>query len=55
MIMKKKLISVLAAGILGIQAIAVPMIANAEQGVQYVNCSDFNDVSIGDGCLFTHH
>lgn len=47
MIMKKKLISVLAAGILGIQAIAVPMIANAEQGVQYVNCSDFNDVSIG--------
>lgn len=45
--MKKKLISVLAAGILAVQAITVPMFVNAEEGVAYVNNSDFNDVSIG--------
>ena len=45
--MKKKLISVIAAGILSVQAIAVPMLANAEEGVSYVNNSDFNDVAIG--------
>ncbi len=45
--MKKKLISVIAAGILAVQALAVPMMANAEESVTYVNNSDFNDVSIG--------
>ena len=45
--MKKKLLSIAAACVLGVQAIAMPMIANAEQGTQYVTNSDFNDVSIG--------
>ncbi|MGN0107437.1 MAG: hypothetical protein ACI4A5_07070 [Hominilimicola sp.] len=45
--MKKKFISIIAAGILGVQALAVPMMASAEESVQYVNNSDFNDVSIG--------
>ena len=45
--MKKKLISIIAAGILGVQALAVPMMASAEESVSYVNNSDFNDVSIG--------
>lgn len=45
--MKNKLISVIAAGIIGMQALVVPMMVNAEEGVQYVNKSDFNDVSIG--------
>ncbi len=47
MTMKKKIISLIAAGILGVQALAVPMMANAEESVSYVNNSDFNDVSIG--------
>ena len=45
--MKKKLISIIAAGILGVQALVVPMMASAEESVSYVNNSDFNDVSIG--------
>lgn len=45
--MKKKLISIIAAGILGVQAFAIPMMASAEESVQYVSNSDFNDVSIG--------
>lgn len=45
--MKKKLISVIAAGILGVQALAIPMMASAEESVTYVSNSDFNDVSIG--------
>ncbi|MDY3972496.1 MAG: hypothetical protein SOZ28_07310 [Clostridia bacterium] len=45
--MKKKLISIIAAGILGVQALAVPMMASAEESKAYVNKSDFNDVSIG--------
>ena len=45
--MKKKLLSIAAACVLGVQAIAMPMIANAEQGTHYVEKSDFNDVSIG--------
>ncbi len=45
--MKKKLISIIAAGILGVQALAVPMMASAEESKAYVNNSDFNDVSIG--------
>ena len=45
--MKKKLLSIAAACVLGVQAIAMPMIANAEQGTHYVENSDFNDVSIG--------
>jgi hypothetical protein len=45
--MKKKIISIIAAGILGVQALAVPMMASAEESVSYVNNSDFNDVSIG--------
>ena len=47
--MKKKLLSIAAACVLGVQAIAMPMIANAEQGTHYVEKSDFNDVSIGAG------
>ena len=34
--MKKKLLSIAAACVLGVQAIAMPMIANAEQGTHYV-------------------
>ncbi len=45
--MKKKLISIIAAGILGVQALAVPMLANAEESQTYVNNSDFSDVAIG--------
>ena len=45
--MKKKLLSIAAACVLGVQAIVMPMIANAEQGTHYVEKSDFNDVSIG--------
>ncbi|MCH5211045.1 MAG: hypothetical protein J1F01_08800 [Oscillospiraceae bacterium] len=45
--MKKKLISIIAAGILGVQALAVPMMVNAEESVTYVNNSDFSDVAIG--------
>ncbi|MCI8521325.1 MAG: hypothetical protein HFE51_06670 [Clostridia bacterium] len=45
--MKKKIISLIAAGVLGVQAFGVPMVANAEEGVAYVNKSDFNDVAIG--------
>ena len=41
--MKKKLLSIAAACVLGVQAIAMPMIANAEQGTHYVEKSDFND------------
>ena len=43
--MKKKLLSIAAACVLGVQAIAMPMIANAEQGTHYVEKSDFNDIS----------
>ncbi len=45
--MKKKLISLIAVGVLGVQALAVPMMASAEESVSYVDHSDFNDVSIG--------
>ena len=45
--MKRKLISLLAVAAIGIQAIAVPMIANAEESVSYVEHSDFSNVSIG--------
>ncbi len=45
--MKKKLISFIAAGILAVQALAVPMMVNAEESRSYVDHSDFNDVSIG--------
>lgn len=45
--MKKKLISLIAAGVLGVQALAVPMMASAEESKSYVDHSDFNDVSIG--------
>ena len=45
--MKKRLISIIAAGILGVQALAVPMLVNAEESVTYVNGSDFSDVAIG--------
>lgn len=43
----KKVISLIAAGILAVQALAIPMLASAEEGVTYVNHSDFNDVAIG--------
>lgn len=43
----KKVISFIAAGILAVQAMAIPMMASAEEGVAYVNNSDFNDVAIG--------
>ena len=45
--MKKKLISVLAASVLAVQAFAVPMLVNAEETVKYVENSDFTDCSIG--------
>ncbi len=47
MIMKKRILSVVAAGLLAVQALAMPMMASAEESVSYVNKSDFNDVSIG--------
>ena len=40
--MKKKLLSIAAACVLGVQAIAMPMIANAEQGTQYVTNSEYD-------------
>ncbi len=43
----KKIFSIIAAGILAAQALAMPMLASAEESVTYVNNSDFNDVSIG--------
>ncbi len=45
--MKKKLISMIAVGVLAVQALAVPMMVNAEESVSYVDHSDFNDVAIG--------
>ena len=45
--MKKKIISLLAVAALGVQALAMPMLANAEESVSYVNHSDYSDVSIG--------
>lgn len=45
--MNKRIISVIAAGVLGMQAMIMPMLASAEESVSYVNKSDFNDVSIG--------
>ena len=42
--MKKKLLSIAAACVLGVQAIAMPMIANAEQGTQYVTNSHLFDI-----------
>ena len=53
--MKKKLLSIAAACVLGVQAIAMPMIANAEQGTHYVEKSDFNDVSIGGAKIGRAH
>lgn len=43
----KKIVSVIAAGILAVQALALPMMVSAEESVTYVNHSDFNDVAIG--------
>lgn len=44
--MTKKLISVLAAGILAVQALAIPMVS-AEDTAKYINNSDFTECSIG--------
>ncbi len=45
--MKRKLISLLAVAAIGIQALAVPMLASAEESMSYVSHSDFSNVSIG--------
>lgn len=45
--MKKKLISILAAAALGVQAMALPIIANAEASATYVTNSDFKDCAVG--------
>lgn len=45
--MKKKLISVIAAGVMAIQAIAVPVMVNAEDTAKYISNSDFTDCAIG--------
>lgn len=45
--MKKRLISVLAAGIIGASSVLMPVIAGAEAGTNYISKSDFNDVSVG--------
>ncbi len=45
--MKKKIISIIAASVLGVQALAMPIMANAEESRTYVDHTDFSDVSIG--------
>ena len=45
--MKKKLMAIIAAGVLAVQVIAVPMLANAEETVKYVENSDYTDCAIG--------
>lgn len=45
--MKKKIISAIAASVLAIQAIAVPMMVNAEDTAKYISNSDFTDCAIG--------
>lgn len=44
--MTKKLISVVAAGILAVQALAIPMVS-AEDTAKYISNSDFTDCAIG--------
>lgn len=45
--MNKKLISVIAAAALSIQAAAMPIIANAEASATYITNSDFKDCAVG--------
>lgn len=45
--MNKKLISLFAAATLSIQAVALPMIANAEASATYISNSDFTDCAVG--------
>lgn len=45
--MKRKLISLISCSVIAVQAIAVPIIANAEASVQYINDSCFADCAIG--------
>lgn len=45
--MNKKLLSVFAAAVLSIQAIAVPITANAEAHATYITNSDFLDCAVG--------
>ena len=44
--MKKKIISAIAAGVLAIQALAIPMVS-AEDTAKYISNSDFTDCAIG--------
>lgn len=43
----KKIVSLLAVATLGVQAIAMPIIANAEAHATYVTNSDFKDCAVG--------
>lgn len=45
--MKKKLISLIAAGVLCVQAAAMPILANAEASATYITNSDFSDCAVG--------
>lgn len=45
--MNKKVITFLAAAAMSVQAIAMPMLANAEASVTYITDSDFTDCSVG--------
>lgn len=45
--MKNKLISVLAVAALGVQALAMPIIANAEASATYITDSTFKDCAVG--------
>lgn len=45
--MKKKLVSIIAAGAMCIQAAAMPILANAEASATYITNSDFSDCAVG--------
>ena len=45
--MNKKIISLFAAAVLSLQAVAMPIIANAEASATYIANSDFTDCSVG--------
>ncbi|MCH5212538.1 MAG: hypothetical protein J1G06_05960 [Oscillospiraceae bacterium] len=45
--MNKKLVSILASAVLAVQAVAMPIIANAEASATYITDSDFLDCAVG--------
>lgn len=45
--MKSKVMSVFCAAVMGVSAVAMPVVANAEASATYVTHSDFSDCSVG--------